>query len=70
VKAWKPADRKRQEGTMPQLNLTDAEATLLRSVLEDYIGDLRMEISNTDRMDFREQLKSQEAMLKRMLEAL
>ena len=55
---------------MPQLNLTDAEAVLLQSVLEDYISDLRMEISDTDRMDFREQLKSQEAMLKRMLEAL
>jgi len=55
---------------MPQLRLTDAEAATLREALEIYISDLRMEISDTDQMDFREQLKEQEARLNRVLEDL
>ena len=55
---------------MPQLRLTDAEAATLREALEIYISDLRMEISDTDQMDFREQLKEQEARLNRVLEEL
>ncbi|MCC7566034.1 MAG: hypothetical protein KO206_07145 [Methanomicrobiaceae archaeon] len=55
---------------MPELRLTDAEAATLRNMLEIYLSDLRMEISNTDRMDFRERLKEQEERLNRVLEAL
>ena len=55
---------------MPQLTLTDEEAGTLRRVLEEYVSDLRMEIADTDSMDFRDQLKREEALLKRLIEQL
>ncbi|HSD72667.1 MAG TPA: hypothetical protein VLE54_07745 [Thermoanaerobaculia bacterium] len=48
------------------IQLADDEAEILRSVLEEYISDLRMEVSNTDSMDLREQLKRKEEFLKRL----
>jgi hypothetical protein len=48
------------------IQLADEEAEVLRSVLEEYITDLRMEVSNTDNMDFREALKRKEEILKRL----
>jgi len=55
---------------MAQLTLTNQEAATLRRVLEEYVSDLRMEIANTDSMDFRDQLKREEAFLKRLIEQL
>ena len=55
---------------MAQLTLTDQEAATLRRVLEQYVSDLRMEIADTDAMDFREQLKREEAFLKKVIEQL
>jgi hypothetical protein len=52
------------------IQITDAEAEILRSVLEEYISDLRMEVSNTDSMDLREQLKHKEEVLKRLADHL
>lgn len=52
------------------LTLTAEEASILHEVLTYYVSDLRMEISNTDSMDFREQLKAKEAFLKRLLDDL
>jgi len=48
------------------IQLVDEEAEILKSVLEEYISDLRMEVSNTDSMDLREQLKRKEEVLKRL----
>jgi len=55
---------------MAQLTLTDDEASTLRRVLEGYVSDLRMEIADTDAMDFREELKREEAFLKKVIEQL
>ena len=55
---------------MAQLTLTDQEAATLRRVLEQYVSDLRMEIADTDSMDFRDQLKREEAFLKKLIEQL
>ncbi len=55
---------------MGQLTLTDEEAGTLRRVLEEYVSDLRMEIADTDSMDFRDQLKREEAFLKKLIEQL
>jgi hypothetical protein len=55
---------------MAQLTLTDDEAGTLRRVLELYVSDLRMEIADTDAMDFREELKREEAFLKKVIEQL
>jgi hypothetical protein len=49
------------------IQLADEEAEILKSVLEEYISELRMEVSNTDNMDFREALKRKEAILKRLV---
>ncbi|MEX0704068.1 MAG: hypothetical protein WD069_18350 [Planctomycetales bacterium] len=52
---------------MIQLTLLPEEAALLREVLESFLSDLRMEIANTDSMDFREMLKVREEFLKKLL---
>ncbi len=46
------------------IQLAEEEAQVLRSVLEEYISELRMEVANTDSMDFREDLKRKEEILK------
>jgi hypothetical protein len=48
------------------IQIADDEVEVLRSVLEEYISELRMEVSNTDSMDFREELKRKEEILKRL----
>ena len=48
------------------IQLADEEAEVLKSVLEEYIAELRNEVSNTDSMDFREALKNKEEILKRL----
>ena len=53
-----------------QVTLTDAEASTLREVLESYLSDLRMEIVDTEDKDFREKLKSEEKILKKIIDAL
>ncbi len=55
---------------MVQIELTSREAEMLRFVLDSYLSDLRMEIANTDSMDFREGLKEREVFLKKMLRQL
>ena len=55
---------------MIQLSLTLAEAMELREVLRLYVSDLRMEIADTEAMVLREELKREEAFLKRLIEML
>jgi hypothetical protein len=49
------------------IQLAEEEAEVLRSVLEEYISELRMEVANTDSMDFREDLKRKEEILKALV---
>ncbi len=53
-----------------QITVTDDEASTLREVLERYLSDLRMEIVDTEDMDFREKLKSEEKVLKKIIKVL
>ncbi|HSM15765.1 MAG TPA: hypothetical protein VK845_02050 [Gemmatimonadales bacterium] len=53
-----------------QLTLTPDQASMLHEILASYLSDLRMEISNTDSMDFRERLKAKEVFLKGLLDQL
>jgi hypothetical protein len=53
-----------------QITLTYDEAATLRDVLSSYVSDLRMEIADTDSMQFRESLKGKEAILKKLLQQL
>ena len=55
---------------MVQITMSDSEAAVLRTVLEHVIPELRMEIADTEQMDFREYLKEREAVLKKILKLL
>ncbi len=53
-----------------QLQLDDAEVTLLRTILERHLGDFRMEIGKTEDYDMRQWMKRDEQSIKNMLERL
>jgi hypothetical protein len=53
-----------------QLELDAADSELLEQILTGRLGDLRMEISNTDDFDFRKGLKEDEGRIKALLERL
>jgi hypothetical protein len=55
---------------MIQIDLTPDEQSELRTALESYLSDLRMEISHTDSYDFRKELKERKAALEKVLGAL
>ena len=55
---------------MLQLTLTAEEGASLRDVLTGCLGDLRMEIAGTESYGFREHLKQQETLLKRIIDQL
>ncbi len=48
---------------MIRIDLSEAEAATLQDVLDSYLSDLRMEIADTDRMDFREGLKKRKKVI-------
>lgn len=52
---------------MIRIELTDSEATTLQDVLDSYLSDLRMEIADTDRMEFRESLKAKKKVIEGVL---
>jgi hypothetical protein len=55
---------------MLQLDLSTKELAILEEVLESYLSDLRMEIANTDSMDFRDMLKERKAVVMAALQAV
>jgi hypothetical protein len=58
------------EKNTTDLALTEQERNELRLALRIYVTDLRMEISHTDRYEFREQLKASRALLEEVLRRL
>jgi len=58
------------EADMVQLTLIEPDAAVVRTALESYLGDLRMEIADTDSQDFRDRLKQEEQILTRAVEQL
>ena len=55
---------------MPKLELTGDEALLLKEILQSDLGDLRMEIADTDLQSFRDKLRSNEELIKRIIDRL
>ena len=55
---------------MIQLDLTKEEKDILTEILENDLSGLRMEIADTDSLDFREMLKKQKEVLMKVLETL
>ena len=52
------------------MELTADEALLLKEILQNYLGDLRMEIAGTDLQSFRDKLISNEELIKRIIDRL
>jgi hypothetical protein len=55
---------------MAQFTLNNDETEMLKEVLVNYLSDLRMEIADTDRKEFREGLKAKEVFLKDLINRL
>ena len=55
---------------MIQLDLNQKDTEVLADVLENYLSDLRMEISATDLQDYREGLKPRKDVLVKVLDEL
>jgi len=55
---------------MIQLDLSPQEQEILKEALESYISDLRMEIADTDKQDYREKLKHRKDILNKVVETL
>ena len=58
------------EKSTTDLTLTEQERNELRLALRIYVTDLRVEISHTDRYEFREELKAKRAVLEEVLRRL
>jgi len=50
-----------------ELTLQTAESELLRRILTQYLSDLRMEITDTENFDWRQDLKRDEESIKSLL---
>ncbi len=55
---------------MIQLELSHDEQHMLVSILENYLSELRMEISHTDRKDFRDSLKQRKELVQKVVATL
>ncbi len=55
---------------MATIQMTAPETSMLCDILESYLGDLRMEVANTDSLDFRTKLKDREEFIKDLLSRL
>jgi len=55
---------------MIHIDLDTTERSILMQTLESYLSDLSFEIADTDRMEFREELKAKRQILNKILEAV
>jgi hypothetical protein len=55
---------------MIRLDLTETESAALVKVLDYYVSELRMEITDTEQKDLRDALKTEEDVLKKILQTL
>jgi len=65
--AW--TNRARDNGSM-ELHLDDQELPVLRDLLQSALGDLSMEIANTDNAQFRARLRRERDLLKAVFDRL
>lgn len=52
------------------LDLTTHEQEILREMMEQHLSDLRMEIADTERMEFRDMLKERKEVIRKILDVL
>jgi len=55
---------------MVHIKLSSDDCRILSDILENDLSDLRMEIADTDRLDFRNYLKQKKSVLMQTLEQL
>lgn len=55
---------------MIRVDLTEEERDILYNMLSNYVSDLRMEIADTDRKDYREIIRQQKNILQKVMDAL
>ena len=55
---------------MLHVDLTVAERELLEEMLDACLADLRAEVSDTDRHDYKQMLKEREALLRKVIAAV
>lgn len=53
-----------------QLNLSESDTELLRSVLRDYLPDLRREVARTEERTLRHQMVERQNLVERLLDEL
>jgi hypothetical protein len=67
---FEPVIVKERRKPMIQLMVTEEERKLLIQLLENDISDLRMEIANTHRQEYRNMLKNRELLMKNIQQKL
>ncbi len=55
---------------MGKVDLEQKELEVLKEILWSYLGDLRFEIADTDKKDWRDYLKGKEEIIKQLLTKL
>jgi hypothetical protein len=65
-----PAGASQEGDAMIELDLDKGEREILGTVLKSYLSDLRMEIADTDRQEFRDMLKQRKVVIAKVLAAL
>ena len=55
---------------MIRVDFTPEEKDILKSMLSNDVSDLRMEIADTDRKDYREIIRQQKEILQKLMDAL
>ena len=51
-----------------KITLSESEKEILSEVLESYLSDMGMEITDTDSMDYREKLKAKRNVIRKILQ--
>jgi hypothetical protein len=55
---------------MLSIDITSAERDVLREMVSGMLSELRMEIADTDRLEYREMLRARKSVLQRVLDAI
>lgn len=55
---------------MIRIDLSHSECNMLMEILESTLSNLRMEIADTDRFDYREMLKERKRVLEKTMQVL
>ena len=55
---------------MLSIDFSAAENDVLREMIDGMLSELRMEIADTDRLDYREMLRARKQVLQRVLDAI